>query len=167
MCEALRLLEPTHATQMSDFRTGKRLNMRAIIPFVASQFRKDKIWLRRKKKSNDIRLFLQSMILDPWPRVKKWLVRSSQRCVPRCPYLKSVISELPRSDRISNSCIIMTNRSRMSGCADLGWTFVYTGSLGFCGSSEVRDEHAFLCREQFHDIFRNTHIAFLISDGKI
>ena len=53
LCEALRLLlEPTHATQMSgNFRTGKRLNMRAIIPFVASQFRKDKIWLRRKKKS--------------------------------------------------------------------------------------------------------------------
>jgi midasin len=30
-----------------DFRTGKRLNMRKIIPFIASGFRKDKIWMRR------------------------------------------------------------------------------------------------------------------------
>ena len=32
-----------------DFRTGKRLNMRKVIAYVASQFRKDKIWLRRSK----------------------------------------------------------------------------------------------------------------------
>ena len=32
-----------------DFRTGKRLNMRKIIPYIASQFKKDKIWLRRVK----------------------------------------------------------------------------------------------------------------------
>ncbi len=31
------------------FRTGKRLNMRKIIPFIASDFKKDKIWLRRTK----------------------------------------------------------------------------------------------------------------------
>jgi midasin (ATPase involved in ribosome maturation) len=30
-------------------RTGKRLNMRKIIPFIASDFKKDKIWLRRTK----------------------------------------------------------------------------------------------------------------------
>ena len=34
-----------------DYRTGKRLNMRKVIPYIASQFRKDKIWLRRTKKS--------------------------------------------------------------------------------------------------------------------
>ncbi len=34
-----------------DFRTGKRLNMRKVIPYIASQFRKDKIWLRRTKPS--------------------------------------------------------------------------------------------------------------------
>ena len=34
-----------------DFRTGKRLNMRKIIPYIASQFKKDKIWLRRVKPS--------------------------------------------------------------------------------------------------------------------
>jgi midasin len=32
-----------------DFRTGKRLNMKKIIPYIASEFRKDKIWLRRTK----------------------------------------------------------------------------------------------------------------------
>ena len=34
-----------------DYRTGKRLNMRKVIPYIASQFRKDKIWLRRTKPS--------------------------------------------------------------------------------------------------------------------
>lgn len=30
-----------------DYRTGKRLNMRKVIAYIASQFRKDKIWMRR------------------------------------------------------------------------------------------------------------------------
>lgn len=34
-----------------DYRTGKRLNIRKVIPYIASQFRKDKIWLRRTKLS--------------------------------------------------------------------------------------------------------------------
>ncbi|KAI8815825.1 uncharacterized protein EV422DRAFT_572412 [Fimicolochytrium jonesii] len=53
LCEQLRLiLEPTLATKlMGDYRTGKRLNMRKIIPYIASQFKKDKIWMRRTKPS--------------------------------------------------------------------------------------------------------------------
>ncbi|RXM29707.1 Midasin [Acipenser ruthenus] len=53
LCEQLRLiLEPTRAAKLKgDFRTGKRLNMRKVIPYIASQFRKDKIWLRRTKPS--------------------------------------------------------------------------------------------------------------------
>ncbi|CAD7078669.1 unnamed protein product [Hermetia illucens] len=52
-CEQLRLiLEPTKCTRLKgDYRTGRRLNMRKIIPYIASQFRKDKIWLRRTKPS--------------------------------------------------------------------------------------------------------------------
>ncbi|XP_056015325.1 midasin-like isoform X2 [Ostrea edulis] len=53
LCEQLRLvLEPSQATKLrGDYRTGKRLNMRKVIPYIASQFRKDKIWLRRTKPS--------------------------------------------------------------------------------------------------------------------
>ncbi|XP_064216909.1 midasin isoform X1 [Aotus nancymaae] len=53
LCEELRLiLEPTQAAKLKgDYRTGKRLNMRKVIPYIASQFRKDKIWLRRTKPS--------------------------------------------------------------------------------------------------------------------
>lgn len=49
LCEQLRLiLEATVASRLrGDYRTGKRLNMRKIISYVASGFRKDKIWLRR------------------------------------------------------------------------------------------------------------------------
>ncbi|KAJ2334416.1 hypothetical protein GGI00_001865 [Coemansia sp. RSA 2681] len=51
LTEQLRLiLTPTQATQLrGDYRTGKRLNMKRIIPYIASEFRKDKIWLRRTK----------------------------------------------------------------------------------------------------------------------
>ncbi|EFC46939.1 midasin [Naegleria gruberi] len=51
LCEQLRLiLEPTLATKLKgDYKTGKRINMKKIIPYIASQFRKDKIWLRRTK----------------------------------------------------------------------------------------------------------------------
>ncbi|GAA54864.1 midasin [Clonorchis sinensis] len=53
LCESLRLvLEPTKAARMrGDYRTGKRINMRKIIPYLASHFRKDKIWLRRSQPS--------------------------------------------------------------------------------------------------------------------
>ncbi|KZO97025.1 P-loop containing nucleoside triphosphate hydrolase protein [Calocera viscosa TUFC12733] len=53
LCEQLRLiLEPTRATRLQgDYKTGKRLNMRKIIPYIASDYTKDKIWLRRTKPS--------------------------------------------------------------------------------------------------------------------
>lgn len=53
LCEQLRLiLEPTLATRLKgDFRTGKRLNMKKIIPYIASDYTKDKIWLRRTRPS--------------------------------------------------------------------------------------------------------------------
>lgn len=53
LAEQLRLvLEPTQASRLKgDFRTGRRINMRKVIPYIASQFRKDKIWLRRTKPS--------------------------------------------------------------------------------------------------------------------
>lgn len=53
LAEKLRLvLEPTQASRLKgDYKTGKRINMRKIIPYLASQFRKDKIWLRRTKPS--------------------------------------------------------------------------------------------------------------------
>ncbi len=53
LCEQLRIiLEPTLATKLGgDYRTGKRINMKKVIPYIASQFRKDKIWLRRTKPS--------------------------------------------------------------------------------------------------------------------
>lgn len=53
LCEQLRLiLEPTLAARLQgDYKTGRRLNMRKIIPYLASDFRRDKIWLRRSKPS--------------------------------------------------------------------------------------------------------------------
>ena len=51
LCEQLRIiLEPILATKLKgDYRTGKRINIKKVIAYIASQFRKDKIWLRRTK----------------------------------------------------------------------------------------------------------------------
>lgn len=53
LTEQLRLiLEPTLATRLKgDYRSGKRLNLKKIIPYIASEFTKDKIWLRRTRPS--------------------------------------------------------------------------------------------------------------------
>lgn len=53
LTEQLRLiLAPTLATKMrGDFRTGKRLNIKRIIPYIASNYKRDKIWMRRTQPS--------------------------------------------------------------------------------------------------------------------
>lgn len=53
LCEQLRLiLAPTLATRLKgDYKTGKKLNMKKIIPYIASDYTKDKIWLRRTRPS--------------------------------------------------------------------------------------------------------------------
>ena len=61
LTEQLRLiLAPTQATKMrGDFRTGKRLNIKRIIPYIASNYKRDKIWMRRsvpQKRSYQIML---------------------------------------------------------------------------------------------------------------
>lgn len=72
LAEQLRLiLAPTLATKLrGDFRTGKRLNIKRIIPYIASSYKRDKIWMRRSvpsKRSYQIMIALddsQSMADD-------------------------------------------------------------------------------------------------------
>lgn len=56
LTEQLRLiLAPTLATKMrGDFRTGKRLNIKRIIPYIASNYKRDKIWMRRSIPSKRV-----------------------------------------------------------------------------------------------------------------
>ena len=51
LAEQLRLiLEPTLASKLGgEYRTGKRINMKRVIGYIASHFRKDKIWMRRTR----------------------------------------------------------------------------------------------------------------------
>uniref|UniRef100_A0A914HG89 VWFA domain-containing protein n=1 Tax=Globodera rostochiensis TaxID=31243 RepID=A0A914HG89_GLORO len=52
LAESLRaIIEPTIASRLEgDYRTGKRLNMRRLISYIASDYRKDRIWMRRTRK---------------------------------------------------------------------------------------------------------------------
>jgi midasin len=61
LCEKLRLvMEPLVASKLrGDYRTGKRINMKRVIGYIASGYRKDKIWLRRTKPAKrDYRVLL-------------------------------------------------------------------------------------------------------------
>jgi midasin len=51
LVEQLRLvLEPTAASRLTgDYKSGKRLNMKRVIAYIASGFRQDRIWMRRTK----------------------------------------------------------------------------------------------------------------------
>ncbi|KAG4379533.1 hypothetical protein GLYMA_16G004800v4 [Glycine max] len=51
LTEQLRLvMEPTVASKLQgDYRTGKRINMKKVIPYIASDYSKDRIWLRRTR----------------------------------------------------------------------------------------------------------------------
>ena len=51
LAEQLRLvLAPQLASKMAgEYRTGKRISMKRVIAYIASHFRKDKIWLRRTR----------------------------------------------------------------------------------------------------------------------
>ncbi|KAK9066170.1 hypothetical protein SSX86_013491 [Deinandra increscens subsp. villosa] len=51
LAEQLRLvMEPTLASKLQgDYKTGKRINMKKVIPYIASHYRKDKIWYRRTR----------------------------------------------------------------------------------------------------------------------
>ena len=53
LCEQLRIiLEPNQTSKLKgDYKSGKRLNMKKVIGYIASNFRRDKIWLRRTKPS--------------------------------------------------------------------------------------------------------------------
>lgn len=75
LVEQLRLvLEPTTASRMTgDYKTGKRLNMKKVIGYVASNFRQDKIWQRRTKP--DARRYQVMLAIDETRsmRVRAWL----------------------------------------------------------------------------------------------
>lgn len=61
LCEKLRLvMEPLVASKLrGDYRTGKRINMKRVIGYIASGYRRDKIWLRRTKPAKrDYRVLL-------------------------------------------------------------------------------------------------------------
>lgn len=61
LCEFLKsILEQRKAIDLrGDFRTGKRLNIRRLVSYIASNYRKDKIWLRRIEPSDrDYRILL-------------------------------------------------------------------------------------------------------------
>eukprot|EP01097_Dermamoeba_algensis_P003662 TRINITY_DN2518_c0_g1_i5.p1 TRINITY_DN2518_c0_g1~~TRINITY_DN2518_c0_g1_i5.p1 ORF type:complete len:437 (+),score=154.13 TRINITY_DN2518_c0_g1_i5:146-1312(+) len=71
LCEQIRLiLLPTLATKLKgDYKTGKRINMKKVIGYIASQFKKDKIWMRRSRPAE--RNFRILMAIDDSSSMKE------------------------------------------------------------------------------------------------
>ena len=83
LCEQLRLvLAPTLATKLKgDFQSGKRINLKRIIPYIASQFKRDKIWMRR---TCPVKRTYQAIPHPPppqWPRRRRPHMQASCCCV--------------------------------------------------------------------------------------
>eukprot|EP00371_Babesia_bovis_P002713 XP_001611360.1 ATPase associated with various cellular activities (AAA) family protein [Babesia bovis T2Bo] len=53
LCEQMRMiLEPTlRSSLQGDYKTGKRISIKKLMAFIASNYQRDKIWLRRSKPS--------------------------------------------------------------------------------------------------------------------
>ncbi|KNH07148.1 dynein heavy chain protein [Perkinsela sp. CCAP 1560/4] len=64
LCENLRtILEPTISDRLKgDYKTGKRLNIKKLIPYIASNYQKNKIWLRRTMPSR--RSYQVAVVID-------------------------------------------------------------------------------------------------------
>ncbi|KAK1444881.1 hypothetical protein BgAZ_107870 [Babesia gibsoni] len=61
LCEQMRMiLDPTlNSSLQGDYKTGKRISIRKLMAFIASNYQRDKIWLRRSKPSKrDYRVVL-------------------------------------------------------------------------------------------------------------
>ena len=82
LCEQLRcVLQPTKVDRLQgDYKTGKRLNIRRLIPYFASNYRRDKIWLRRtlpSKRQYQIALAVD----DSYSMQANRVTRESLSCV--------------------------------------------------------------------------------------
>ena len=73
LTEQLRLLlEPTKASRLAgDYRSGKRISMRKVVAYIASHFRKDKIWLRRTRPDNRQYQVILSFLAEWFPRIQR------------------------------------------------------------------------------------------------
>lgn len=82
LVEQLRLvIEPTVASRLSgEYKTGKRLNMKKVIAYIASNFRRDKIWMRRT--SPDKRDYQVLLAIDETKSMKV-----STKCTTPLPYM--------------------------------------------------------------------------------
>ena len=56
-------LEPTRASRLArGYKTGKRVDMRAVVAYVASGYRRDRIWMRRTRP--DARAYRVALVVD-------------------------------------------------------------------------------------------------------
>ena len=128
LTEQLRLiLEPTKATRLAgEYRSGKRLAMRKVIAYIASHFRKDKIWLRRTRpdqRTYQVRTATTVSIL------------AIQHCHPPvglCPPIGKhpAAHSLTDRDKVAGCCLLWTLQPQQT-------TLWSTGS--FCGCNPALD----------------------------
>ena len=121
-----------------DFRSGKRLNMRRIIPYIASNFQNDRIWLRRSKPSRrDYQILLavddSSSMRENNSHLVSWWVKAH-----------AVLDARGLTDFIRWRTSLLLSLARP--CID--WT---VGNLESVGMSAVKHSHG---RHHLHYLLR-------------
>jgi midasin len=160
-----------NAEYRGDFKTGKKLNLKKIIPFIASNFRKDRIWLRRTEPSE--RNYYVMLALDDTKSMHYGAVGTEA--------LKGLLAISLALEHLAVKTSICAIRDRMQtlkGFGDLLNSQAVLGNFGF--SYESSNSHdlsmaAFMegsleafGRVESEDLNVEVRkLCFIISDGKM
>lgn len=93
------ILKPTLVSRLKgDYKTGKRLNIRKLIPYIASSYRKDRIWMRRTHPGK--RCYQVMLCIDDS------LSMSEMKCVQLAYKSLVVISKSLTMSEIGDVCVM-------------------------------------------------------------
>lgn len=159
------------AEYRGDYKTGKKLNLKKIIPFIASNFRKDKIWLRRTEPSE--RKYFIMLALDD--------TKSMRHGEVGVEALKGLLAISMALEHLGIKTCVAGIRDSMT---------VYKGFQGLLDTEKIVNSFDFLHESQVsHDLSiasfmresldefdktenadagtENKQLCFIISDGKM
>jgi len=164
------ILDPLLITKFGgEFRSGKRLNMKRIIPYIASKFRKDKIWLRRIKPTK--RRYNIFLVIDD----SKSMFRVSTLTLQTLATLSQTLNKLETGGitvlsfgenvELIHDCKQVFTNSRGAYCVSR-FSFKQN-KTDWCRMLEFLKKIAERKNVQENHMVQVTSIAFIISDARI
>lgn len=169
LCELIKsVLEQKQMSDLKgDFRTGKKLNMKRVIPYIASNYRKDKIWLRKTtpdEKDYKIMISVDNSLSMKEKNVGKLAIFSLMiltKALQKAQVGEVLVSKIENGMRLINQSHIGSHTdNNVLDQFDFGYSD--ENSMDFSISSFIRDS--------WRKVFKNSdkkNICFIISDGRM